>query len=62
MTPHEGPSTSLPELGLRFESAGRAVDKARRRMAGLLTLSGWLVNLVLQEGFVGKGVAMVRDG
>jgi hypothetical protein len=23
---------------------------------------GWLVNLVLQEGFVGKGVAMVRDG
>ena len=62
MTPHEGPSTSLPELGLGFESARRAVDKARRRMAGLLTLSGWLVNLVLQEGFVGKGVAMVRDG
>lgn len=40
MTPHEGPSTSLPELGLGFESARRAVDKARRRLAGLLILSG----------------------
>src|SRR4029453_11767594 len=34
MTPHEGPSTSLPELGYWFESAQRAVENARRRVLG----------------------------
>ena len=32
MTPHEGPSTSLPELGARFESAGG--DCGNRSTAG----------------------------
>ncbi len=36
MTPHEGPSTSLPELGYWFESAQRAVENARRRVTGLV--------------------------
>ena len=40
MTPHEGPSTSLPELGYWFESAQRAVENARRRLVGALILSG----------------------
>jgi len=40
MTPHEGPSTSLPELGYWFESAQRAVENARRRLVGAHILSG----------------------
>ena len=44
MTPHEGPSISLPELGSGFESVRTAVDNARRRVVGSLSCRSRVVN------------------